>query len=49
MNPPTKQMGVKTNQTSFLRGNSSGHSNSYTKQKTWRRHAIWQHDHHEPL
>jgi len=31
---PTKQRGVKTNITSFLRGNCSGHHN--TELQTWR-------------
>ena len=38
-------MGVKTNRTSFLRGNRSGYNN--TELKTWR-DVIWQHEQHEP-
>jgi len=31
MNSPTKQIGIKMNRTSFLRGNRGGHNNTELK------------------
>jgi len=41
---PTKQMGVKTNRTSFLPGHRNGH---HTMELKTRRHAIGQNEQHK--